>query len=136
MSAGSCSSPKLSQALQRPQRPQSCLMDTAVQQRTNNQLNTHTPQPKTQSKTISYADVIGQRTENPTKSTNAKTNSGDSTTKSKVEFGDFKITIDTPPGTTLSQKQLNDIFNNEKFKQYMTNLTKQGSGSGVVSYVG
>jgi hypothetical protein len=91
---------------------------------------------KTQSKTISYADVIGQRTENPTKSTNAKTNSGDSTTKSKVEFGDFKITIDTPPGTTLSQKQLNDIFNNEKFKQYIANLTKQGSGSGVVSYVG
>ena len=89
---------------------------------------------KTQAKTLSLADVLGQRTESPTKSTNAKTNSGDSTTKSKVEFGDFKITIDTPPGTTLSQKQLNDIFNNEKFKQYITNLIKQGSGSGVVSY--
>jgi hypothetical protein len=89
---------------------------------------------KTQAKTVSLADVLGQRTESPTKSTNAKTNSGDSTTKSKVEFGDFKITIDTPPGTTLSQKQLNDIFNNEKFKQYITNLIKQGSGSGVVSY--
>ena len=91
--------------------------------------------------TLSFADVIGKKTESdPIQSGSNKglKGSGTSTSSSKVEFGDFKITIDTPPGTTLTQKQLNDIFNNDKFKQYIANLTKQNSsenkGSGVVSY--
>jgi|TARA_B110000503_G_scaffold29553_2_gene47444 hypothetical protein len=90
---------------------------------------------KTQGKTISYADVIGQRANNPTKSTPAQTSSVNST-KTKVEFGEFKITIDTPPGTTLSQQQLNEIFNNTQFKEYIVKLTRESSGSGVVSYQG
>ena len=89
---------------------------------------------------LSYADIIGRRSQSPTQKTDSgsSTGGGTSTTKSKVEFGEFKIVIDTPPGTTLTQQQLNSIFNNDKFKQYVVNLSKQSStenkGSGVISY--
>lgn len=89
---------------------------------------------------LSYADIIGRRSQNPTEkpASSSSTGSGTSTTKSKVEFGEFKIVIDTPPGTTLTQQQLNSIFNNDKFKQYVVNLSNQSTtenkGSGVISY--
>jgi len=91
-------------------------------------------------KSLSYADIIGRKSQSPTErmSSNSSTNSGTSTSKTKVEFGEFKIVIDTPPGTTLTQQQLSSIFNNDKFKQYVVNLSNQNSsenkGSGVVSY--
>jgi hypothetical protein len=89
---------------------------------------------------LSYADIIGRKSQSPTEKTSSSssTGGGTSTTKSRVEFGEFKIIIDTPPGTTLTQQQLNTIFNNDKFKQYVVNLSNQNStenkGSGVVSY--
>ena len=85
-------------------------------------------------------DVIGKKAEKPIKEilNNKGSSSQNLNTNSKVDFGEFKITIQTPPGTTLTQQQLNDIFNNDKFKQYVVNLTKQNSsenkGSGVLSY--
>jgi hypothetical protein len=92
-------------------------------------------------KSLSYADsIIGRNNQRPTErmASNSSTNSGTSTSKTKVEFGEFKIVIDTPPGTTLTQQQLSSIFNNDKFKQYVVNLSNQNStenkGSGVVSY--
>lgn len=89
---------------------------------------------------LSYADVIGTRTTPEVITTRGSgvINNNTSTNKSKVEFGEFKIVIDTPPGTTLTQKQLNDIFNNDKFKQYVASIANQSSsenkGAGVVSY--
>ena len=89
----------------------------------------------------SFSDMIhGKKTETPIKENlnNKGSSSQNLNTNSKVDFGEFKITIQTPPGTTLTQQQLNDIFNNDKFKQYVVNLTKQNSsenkGSGVLSY--
>jgi hypothetical protein len=88
---------------------------------------------------LGLSDVIGKKT-NPIKENlnNKGSSSQNLNTNSKVDFGEFKITIQTPPGTTLTQQQLNDIFNNDKFKQYVVNLTKQNSsenkGSGVLSY--
>ena len=80
-------------------------------------------QSRTNDKGLS--DVLGSRVENPKKSTTSnKTSSGD-TTKTKVEFGEIKITIDTPPGTTVSQQQLNNIFNNQQFKEYVSKVVKQ-----------
>jgi hypothetical protein len=92
-------------------------------------------------KTLGLSSVIGNKTKtNPIKENlnNKGSSSQNLNTNSKVDFGEFKITIQTPPGTTLTQQQLNDIFNNDKFKQYVVNLTKQNSsenkGSGVLSY--
>ena len=89
----------------------------------------------------SFSDMIhGKKTETPIKENlnNKGSSNQNLNTNSKVDFGEFKITIQTPPGTTLTQQQLNDIFNNDKFKQYVVNLTKQNSsenkGSGVLSY--
>jgi hypothetical protein len=92
-------------------------------------------------KTLGLSSVIGNKTKTKQIQENLN-NKGSSSqnlnTNSKVDFGEFKITIQTPPGTTLTQQQLNDIFNNDKFKQYVVNLTKQNSsenkGSGVLSY--
>ena len=89
---------------------------------------------------LGFSDLIGKKTETPIKENlnNKGSSSQNLNTNSKVDFGEFKITIQTPPGTTLTQQQLNDIFNNDKFKQYVVNLTKQNSsenkGSGVLSY--
>ena len=91
-------------------------------------------------KVLGYSDLIGKKTETPIKENlnNKGSSNQNLNTNSKVDFGEFKITIQTPPGTTLTQQQLNDIFNNDKFKQYVVNLTKQNSsenkGSGVLSY--
>jgi hypothetical protein len=95
---------------------------------------------KEEKKTLGFSDLIGKKTETPIKENlnNKGSSSQNLNTNSKVDFGEFKITIQTPPGTTLTQQQLNDIFNNDKFKQYVVNLTKQNSsenkGSGVLSY--
>jgi hypothetical protein len=100
----------------------------------------HLKKKAEEEKSLSYADIIGRKSQSPTErmSSNSSTNSGTSTSKTKVEFGEFKIVIDTPPGTTLTQQQLSSIFNNDKFKQYVVNLSNQNSaenkGSGVVSY--
>jgi hypothetical protein len=90
-------------------------------------------------KTLGLSDVFGNKTKQIQENLNNKGSSSQNlNTNSKVDFGEFKITIQTPPGTTLTQQQLNDIFNNDKFKQYVVNLTKQNSsenkGSGVLSY--
>ena len=92
-------------------------------------------------KILGFSEMIhGKKTETPIKENlnNKGSSSQNLNTNSKVDFGEFKITIQTPPGTTLTQQQLNDIFNNDKFKQYVVNLTKQNSsenkGSGVLSY--
>jgi hypothetical protein len=100
----------------------------------------HLKKKAEEEKSLSYADIIGRKSGSPTERTTAgtSTSSGTSTSKSKVEFGEFKIVIDTPPGTTLTQQQLNAIFNNDKFKQYVVSLASQNSsenkGSGVVTY--
>jgi hypothetical protein len=100
----------------------------------------HLKKKAEEEKSLSYADIIGRKSQSPTErmAAGSSTNSGGSTSKTKVEFGEFKIVIDTPPGTTLTQQQLSSIFNNDKFKQYVVNLTNQNStenkGSGVVSY--
>jgi hypothetical protein len=100
----------------------------------------HLKKKSEEEKSLSYADIIGRKSGSPTERTTAgtSTSSGTSTSKSKVEFGEFKIVIDTPPGTTLTQQQLNAIFNNDKFKQYVVSLASQNSsenkGSGVVTY--
>jgi hypothetical protein len=84
-------------------------------------------------KPISLTDVLGERT---LKQNANLTNTESKTTNTKVEFGEFKITIDTPPGTTLTQQQLNAIFNSDQFKQYVLSLAdpKSNKGQGVVSY--
>jgi hypothetical protein len=101
----------------------------------------HLKKKAQEEKSLSYADsIIGKKSQTPTErmAAGSSTNSGTSTSKTKVEFGEFKIVIDTPPGTTLTQQQLSSIFNNDKFKQYVLNLSNQNStenkGSGVVSY--
>ena len=99
----------------------------------------HLKKKAEEEKSLSYADIIGRKSESPKeKAAGLSTSSGTSTSKTKVEFGEFKIVIDTPPGTTLTQQQLNAIFNNDKFKQYVVSLTNQSStenkGSGVVTY--
>jgi hypothetical protein len=58
-------------------------------------------------------------------------------TTNKVEFGNFKITVETPPGTSLTQQQLDSIFNSDKFKQYIAKVADPnvaGKNQGVVSY--
>jgi hypothetical protein len=56
----------------------------------------------------------------------------------KVDVGGtITFKFDLPPGTTLNQKQLNDVFNSQDFKQYILNLNKsnnEGKNQGVVSY--
>jgi hypothetical protein len=88
---------------------------------------------------LGLSNVLGKKNNPIQENLNNKGSSSQNlNTNSKVDFGEFKITIQTPPGTTLTQQQLNDIFNNDKFKQYVVNLTKQNSsenkGSGVLSY--
>jgi methyl-accepting chemotaxis protein len=57
---------------------------------------------------------------------------------SQVDIGGtITFKFDLPPGTTLNQKQLNDVFNSQDFKQYILNLNKsnnEGKNQGVVSY--
>lgn len=58
---------------------------------------------------------------------------------SQVDVGGvITIKFEVPPGTTLTQQQLNAIFNSDEFKQYIVSVTKKNSsenkGSGVVSY--
>ena len=57
---------------------------------------------------------------------------------SHVDFGGtITIKVDAPPGVALNQKQLNDVFNSQEFKQYIVKVSKsntEGKNQGVVSY--
>ena len=57
---------------------------------------------------------------------------------SHVDFGGtITIKVDAPPGVALNQKQLNDVFNSQEFKQYIVKVSKsntKGKIQGVVSY--
>jgi predicted nucleic acid-binding Zn ribbon protein len=58
---------------------------------------------------------------------------------SQVDVGGvITVKFEVPAGTTLTQQQLNAVFNSEEFKQYIVNVTRKNSsenkGSGVVSY--
>jgi uncharacterized protein YoxC len=57
---------------------------------------------------------------------------------SHVDFGGtITIKVDAPPGVALNQKQLNDVFNSQEFKQYIVKVSKsntKGKNQGVVSY--
>ena len=91
---------------------------------------------KEEPRVLSSAELLGRTTDINRNVTKQSTTSNQTTTN-KVEFGNFKITIDTPPGTTLTQQQLNSIFNSEQFKQYIAKLTDPktaGKNQGVVSY--
>ena len=91
---------------------------------------------KEEPRVLSSAELLGRTTDINRNVTKESTTSNQTTTN-KVEFGNFKITIDTPPGTTLTQQQLNSIFNSEQFKQYIAKLTDPktaGKNQGVVSY--
>ena len=91
---------------------------------------------KDEPRVLSSAELLGRTTDINRNVTKESTTSNQTTTN-KVEFGNFKITIDTPPGTTLTQQQLNSIFNSEQFKQYIAKLTDPktaGKNQGVVSY--
>ena len=86
-------------------------------------------------KPLSRSTVMGSGT--------ASKNYSESITQSKqvnsqVDVGGtITFKFDLPPGTTLNQKQLNDAFNSQEFKQYIVNLTKsntEGKNQGVVSY--
>lgn len=107
---------------------------TAVGRPTNTATNAVKTRVEASQKPISLTDVLGERALK--ESTNLTNTESKTTTTSKVEFGEFKITIDTPPGTTLTQQQLNAIFNSDQFKQYVLSLSdpKSNKGQGVVSY--
>lgn len=92
-----------------------------------------------ESKSVS-SSVFGGRTsedysqlkQTPTSQSQSSTNTG------KVDVGGtITFKFDLPPGTTLTQQQLNAAFNSEEFKQYVVKLTESKANSknqGVVSY--
>jgi hypothetical protein len=99
----------------------------------------HLKKKAEEEKSLSYADIIGRKSQSPTEKTGAGTSTNSGTSTNKVDVGGtITFKFDLPPGTTLNQQQLNAAFNSEEFKQYIANLTKKNSsenkGSGVVSY--
>jgi hypothetical protein len=67
-----------------------------------------------------------------------KTFSQQKQVNSQVDFGGtITVKVDAPPGVALNQKQLNDVFNSQEFKQYIVKVSKsntEGKNQGVVSY--
>jgi len=99
----------------------------------------HLKKKTEEEKSLSYADIIGRRNENPKTSTTAGTSTGGGTSTNKVDVGGtITFKFDLPAGTTLNQQQLNAAFNSEEFRQYIANVAKQNSsenkGSGVPYY--
>jgi hypothetical protein len=99
----------------------------------------HLKKKAEEEKSLSYADIIGRKSQSPTEKTGTGTSTNSGTSTNKVDVGGtITFKFDLPPGTTLNQQQLNAAFNSEEFKQYIANLTKKNSsenkGSGVVSY--
>jgi hypothetical protein len=99
----------------------------------------HLKKKAEEEKTLSYADIIGRRNESLTEKTSAGSSTNSGTTTKKVDVGGtITFKFDLPPGTTLTQQQLNAAFNSEEFKQYIANIAKQNSsenkGSGAPYY--
>jgi hypothetical protein len=99
----------------------------------------HLKKKAEEEKTLSYADIIGRRNQNFNEKTGAGTSTNSGTSTNKVDVGGtITFKFDLPPGTTLTQQQLNAAFNSEEFKQYIANIAKQNSsenkGSGAPYY--
>jgi hypothetical protein len=99
----------------------------------------HLKKKAEEEKTLSYADIIGRRNESLTEKTSAGSSTNSGTTTKKVDVGGtITFKFDLPPGTTLTQQQLNAAFNSEEFKQYIANIAKQNSsenkGAGAPYY--
>ena len=99
----------------------------------------HLKKKAEEEKTLSYADIIGRRNQNFNDKTGAGTSTNSGTSTNKVDVGGtITFKFDLPPGTTLTQQQLNAAFNSEEFKQYIANIAKQNSsenkGSGAPYY--